>query len=179
MTIAKRLFVVTLAACAPGGIARAGDAVPTVPTAIAAPVGAKLVRRFHAVGSQIYVCDVAPGQTAKFAWTLKAPDAVLSDASGSVAGKHGAGPSWTSKDGSSVTGKKAAEVAAPAPDAIPWLLVRGISNTGNGVFSKVTFIQRLNTKGGKAPASGCDAGTAKAEKRIDYTADYVFFEGGN
>jgi hypothetical protein len=51
----------------------------------------------------------------------------------------------------------------------------GVSHEGTGVMAQVTFIQRINTKGGKAPASGCDAGHAGQEVRVPYSADYRFF----
>jgi Protein of unknown function (DUF3455) len=164
-------------ACA-GGDARAGDGapLPAVPSAIAVPAGTKMARRLHGAGAQVYTCAAVPDQPGKFAWTLKRPDAALSDASGAVSGTHGAGPSWTAKDGSQVIGKKVAEAAAPAADAIPWLLIRAASTAGHGVFTKVTYIQRLNTKGGKAPQAGCNAAAAGTETRVDYSADYVFFE---
>ena len=47
--------------------------------------------------------------------------------------------------------------------------------TRTGVLTQVTSIQRINTKGGKAPASGCDAGHAGQEVRVPYSADYLFF----
>jgi hypothetical protein len=59
---------------------------------------------------------------------------------------------------------------------VPWLLIGATAHTGQGQFSKVTFVQRLNTSGGKAPAAGCDAAAVGAEKRVPYSADYVFFE---
>jgi hypothetical protein len=40
---------------------------------------------------------------------------------------------------------------------------------------KVSSVQRINTKGGKAPASGCDAARAGQEVRVPYSADYRFF----
>jgi hypothetical protein len=43
------------------------------------------------------------------------------------------------------------------------------------VLSRATSIQRLNTKGGKAPASGCDAAHAGQEVRVPYSADYLFY----
>ena len=36
-------------------------------------------------------------------------------------------------------------------------------------------IQRLNTKGGKAPVSGCDSSHAGLEVRVAYSADYFFY----
>ena len=65
-----------------------------------------------------------------------------------------------------------ARVDAPN-GAIPWLLLGTSSNAGEGSFSKVTYIQRVNTTGGNAPATPCNAIGEKA--RVHYTADYRFF----
>ena len=43
------------------------------------------------------------------------------------------------------------------------------------MLSDVSYVQRLNTAGGKAPATGCDATTVGTETRAGYTADYYFF----
>jgi hypothetical protein len=43
------------------------------------------------------------------------------------------------------------------------------------MFSKVTFIQRIATVGGVAPAQGCDQPHAGDETRVKYQAVYVFF----
>jgi hypothetical protein len=108
---------------------------------------------------------------------LKQPDAVLYDASFAQAGTHGLGPNWTSTDGSVVNGAKVAGVNSTTAGAIQWLLLMATSNTGTGVFSNITYVQRLNTAGGPAPATGCDAATT-ADVRIPYSADYYFFTGG-
>jgi uncharacterized protein DUF3455 len=151
-------------------------AAPSVPAAIQVPAGAKLAHKFHATGAQVYACAAgAPGAAAPFAWTLKRPDATLFDAAGAKAGSHGAGPTWTSTDGSAVVGQKVAQADAPVADAVPWLLVRATSTSGKGVFAAVTYVQRLDTKGGKAPATGCDAKAVGTETRADYSADYFFF----
>jgi hypothetical protein len=155
--------------------AAATPATPEVPAAIRVPEGAKLLEKLHATGAQVYGCAATDG---KYGWTLKRPDATLTDAKGGEAGKHGAGPSWTAKDGSVVNGAKAAQADAPVPDAVPWLLLKATSTSGKGRFSQVTFIQRLATKGGKAPATGCDAAHNGAEVRADYSADYYFYAGG-
>ena len=153
---------------------------PTVPAALAVPAGAQVAVRFHAVGAQVYVCGAAPaGGASAYAWTLKRPDATLSDGDGRAVGSHGAGPTWTSTDGSSVVGKKVAQADAPDAAAIPWLLVRAVSTTGAGVFSNVTFIQRVATANGKAPPGGCGADNVATEMRVAYSADYYFYTGGN
>jgi hypothetical protein len=67
-----------------------------------------------------------------------------------------AGPSWETLDGSLVTGTRLASAPAPEPTAIPWLLLKAASHAGSGTLANVTFIQRLGTVGGIAPATGCD-----------------------
>src|SRR6266704_5702351 len=112
------------------------------------PANEQLLLQVHAKGDQVYTCKSDAGQ---FTWTLKAPDAQLFDKDGKAFGKHFAGPSWEASDGSRVTGKAIANAPSPDADSIPWLLVNILSHDGSGVLSRATTIQRLNTKGGKAP----------------------------
>ena len=149
-----------------------GVSAQQVPAQIQAPANEQLLLQVHAKGDQVYVCMSAPAQ---YAWTLKAPDAQLFDKDGKPFGKHFAGPSWEASDGSRVTGKAVANAPSPDADSIPWLLVNIVSHDGSGVLSRATSIQRLNTKGGKAPASGCDAAHAGQEVRVPYSADYLFY----
>lgn len=150
---------------------------PDVPEAIQPPVGERLVLVTHASGSQIYVCGA--GADGKLQWTLKAPEAELRDAQGAVVAHHSAGPSWRHKDGSSVTGKAVAKVAAPDGDSIPWLLLSVVSHDGAGAFARVSSIQRIHTKGGQPPgAEKCGAGQQNSETWIPYTADYYFYAPG-
>jgi Protein of unknown function (DUF3455) len=143
-----------------------------VPQQIQPPAGEQLLLQVHAKGDQVYICQEGATQ---FAWALKAPDARLFDNDGKPFGKHFAGPSWEANDGSRVKGKAVANVPSPDADSIPWLLVNIVGHEGSGVLSPATSIQRINTKGGKAPASGCDAGHAGQELRVAYSADYLFY----
>jgi hypothetical protein len=132
----------------------------------------RLLLQVHAKGDQIYYCK-ADG--AHFVWSFDAPEAQLVDKSGKPFGKHFAGPSWEANDGSRVTGKAMANVASPDSESIPWLLLLAVGHSGDGVLAQVTSIQRINTRGGKAPASGCDAAHVGQQSRVPYSADYVFF----
>jgi hypothetical protein len=143
-----------------------------IPPELQAPVDEQLILQLHGKGDQIYTCK---SQSAQFGWTLKAPDAQLFDQKEQLFGKHFAGPTWQANDGSRVTGKAAASVASPDAESIPWLLVKVISHDGKGILSRATTIQRLNTKGGKAPADGCDADHLNQEVRVNYSADYLFY----
>jgi hypothetical protein len=142
------------------------------PPQIQPPANEQLLLQLHAKGDQIYTCK---GDAAQAVWALKAPDAQLFDKDGTPFGKHFAGPSWEASDGSRVTGKAVANVPSPDADSIPWLLVNVVGHEGSGVLSRATSIQRINTKGGKAPASGCDAAHVGQEMRVAYSADYLFY----
>jgi hypothetical protein len=153
--------------------AAAAGAPPDV-AQLSAPAGAKLVLQAHATGAQIYSCRA--GTDGSFQWALKAPDADLHDKKGAVIGHHFAGPTWKHQDGSEVTGKASAHVDSPDADAIPWLLVAATGHTGEGVFARVTAIQRVHTKGGKPSAAApCDASKDGTETRSTYSADYLFY----
>ena len=125
-------------------------------------------------GQQIYGCGLQGGA---WAWTLKAPAAVLTDKDGREVGRHFAGPSWRAADGSTVVGEVLAADPAPLPGAIPWLVLRAASHAGAGAYARVSYIVRSDTVGGAAPATGCDAAHDGAEARIDYHATYTLFGG--
>jgi Protein of unknown function (DUF3455) len=150
---------------------------PDVPDKLSPPAAEKLILQAHATGDQIYVCQAGVDQ--KLSWTLKAPDAQLFDAQNKVIAKHFAGPTWKHNDGSEVVGKVAARLDSPDANSIPWLLVTAASHSGDGAFSKVSFIQRLHTKGGQPPQSGCDDSHRGVETKSAYSADYYFYASAN
>lgn len=123
-------------------------------------------------GVQIYTCANKAGS---YAWQLKAPDATLKDAKGNVVGKHFAGPTWRSSDGSSVVGEALNTSPSPDAGAIPWLVLRAKAHEGAGRMATVEFVVRTRTEGGVAPGSGCDAAHAGSDVRIPYRAVYLFF----
>jgi len=140
---------------------------PAVPDNLKPPVNQTLAFHARATGDQVYTCDGS-------SWVLSRPDAKLFDESGKQVGSHFAGPTWEWSDGSRVRGKAVAN-ATPDPDSVPWLLVTATEHQGEGVMKNVSSIQRLSTKGGKAPGSGCDAAHKGAEARSHYTAVYYFY----
>jgi Protein of unknown function (DUF3455) len=142
------------------------------PQGIAATSGEQVVLRVHAKGDQVYVCQQGVTQSA---WRLKEPDAQLFSQDGKAVGKHFAGPSWQMTDGSRVKGDPEAKVDSPEHNAVPWLRVKVIEHAGSGILSPVTTIQRINTKGGVAPLTGCDEAHGGKELRVPYEADYVFW----
>jgi hypothetical protein len=50
-----------------------------------------------------------------------------------------------------------------------------VSHSDSGMFSRVQTIQRLQTKGGVAPATGCSAANFKEGRAVPYEAIYSFY----
>ncbi|HEY6412215.1 MAG TPA: DUF3455 domain-containing protein [Edaphobacter sp.] len=136
------------------------------------PQGQRAVLIALGKGSQIYTCQLTNGTPQ---WIFKQPEAILYSADSAEVGTHGAGPLWTSKDGSSVKGEVITKAASPEAGAIPWLLLKAASTEGTGILTKVEFIRRSDTHGGIASTTGCDAQHLNAVSRIPYSATYTFY----
>ena len=158
---------VVFAAVAVGLHSAEGQTQPSAPETLKPPAGELLRAHAHASGQQIYICEGSK-------WILSGPDAKLFDEAGQKVGAHFAGPTWQWSDGSRVTGRPIAS-ATPDQESIPWLLLTATGHTGDGLMKNVSSIQRLQTKGGKAPASGCEASHKGEQARISYSADYFFY----
>jgi len=146
-----------------------------VPDALKVGPNESLVLSAAAKGVQIYECRAGKEPGAPDQWAFVAPEAQLFDAGGNRIGEHGAGPHWQALDGSRTLGTMKASAASPNADAIPWLLLTARPDGPNGSFSATTSVQRINTVGGKAPASGCSRSNYGAAARVPYTADYLFY----
>ncbi len=153
---------------------------PQVPPILEPPADQKVVLHAFAVGVQIYTCTASTTDPVTYSWVFKAPEAVLFKSAEDaleeehVIALHYAGPTWEYKDGSKVVGAKLAGVTVDTT-AIPWLLLQAVSHDGEGKFDDVTYIQRVNTVGGKAPTTGCDAAHVGQEVRVPYMAEYFFY----
>ncbi|MEJ3747924.1 DUF3455 domain-containing protein [Actinomycetes bacterium KLBMP 9797] len=154
-----------------GGGSAAGHAapprhLPPVPAALAAPAGNALSSVYHARGVQVYQCTAG-------AWAFVEPAAGLTGfARGrSRAAVHFRGPSWQStEDGSLVEARAVA--SSPVAGSIPELLLQATRTRGGGDFGTVTYLQRLATSGGTAPAGTCTDG---ATTGVPYRAVYAFY----
>jgi hypothetical protein len=147
----------------------------------------------HAVGTQNYIClPAGPG----FAWTLFTPEATLFDDDDKQIITHffSVNPdpkdggairaTWLSKDSSTIWAK-AIQSSTDAPfvakDAIPWVTLQVLHTeegpTGGDKLFHATFVQRLSTAGGVAPATGCaQLADVGAKAFVPYTADYFFYK---
>ncbi len=145
-----------------------------VPANLKPGANERLAMILPAKGVQIYQCRARKDQGG-YEWAFVAPEAELFEASGKKVGRHYAGPTWEAADGSKVVGAVKERADAVAADAIPWLLLSAKGVGSQGSFSNVASIQRVNTAGGVAPKAGCSQAQAGNAARVDYTADYYFF----
>ncbi len=160
--------------------APAGDAATTLPANLVVPAGQSELARVSARGVQIYTCtapaaDAGADAGTGYSWVFRAPEAGLYDSASNLFGAHFAGPNWRAVDGSQITGVVDQRANSPLAGAIPWLLLHVSATTGSGVLSTAAFVQRIDTVGGAAPATGCDASTVGTDTRVNYTATYVFW----
>jgi hypothetical protein len=169
--LAAIIIGATAFAGAGAGAAQAGPPTPDVPSDIAVPAGNKLFLIGHAVGVQIYTCTPT-------GWTLAGPRADLYGDNGQLVATHFAGPSWQARDGSLVRAARDSGVTID-PSAIQWLRLKVVSATGadGDRLAETTYIQRINTTGGLAPAAAtCNVATLGTTQEVPYTADYTFWK---
>jgi len=166
---------ILLAAAGCAGTPAPTPTPPNVPPALRPPAGQTLFLEALATGVQIYECAAKADAPATFEWAFRAPEASLADRAGRPLGKHYAGPTWESLDGSSAVGEVKARDPGPDTTAIPWLLLAAKATNGAGVFAQTKSVQRLQTVGGLAPSMPCGAANAKQVVRVPYTATYYFY----
>ena len=168
-------FLGVLTAGALAQPAYAGPAAPEVPGNLVVGDGHKPFLVGHAVGVQSHTCKLG---TTGYGWAFDGPTAVLYDDHGKAITTHFSGPTWEAKDGSRAVGKLV-DKATVDPTAIPWLLLSATGTAGadGDRLAGTTFIHRIATTGGLAPAAAeCTADTAGQTRHVDYTADYVFWK---
>ena len=166
-----------------------------VPQELNVPAGNVLFLKAFATGTQNYVCVTTP---AGVGWKFIGPQATLFHEfkgavqqqltthflSADLADTPVARPTWQhSFDSSRVWGRVVASATDPAfvkAGAIPWLLLQAagtdVGPAGGDVLALTTFIQRINTSGGTAPATGCtQASHVGTLALVPYTTDYYFY----
>jgi hypothetical protein len=165
---------------------------PVVPAAIEVAAGHTPYLVGHAAGTQNYSC--VPTDKG-IAWQLYTPQATLLDATGKQLTTHFFSPNplaaaeflptWQHSADTSAVWVKAD--AAPytgtdfvAPGAVAWLRLRVVASvagpTGGEALTATTYIQRVHTSGGVAPAAGCSRPRDLGKKVfVPYSADYYFY----
>jgi len=190
------VFGAVMAASATPASAQSPIEVPPVPSGLAVPAGQEAFLVAYAQGTQNYVCLPTTKKASR--WVFLGPQATLFETDGEAitnqltthflsANPVEAGtprPTWQdSSDSSRVWARARASSTDPnfvSPGAIPWLLLEtagaALGPTGGGTLAQTTFIHRLNTSGGVAPATGCGvADNVGAVALVPYTTEYYFY----
>lgn len=178
----------------------------TTPGAFPLPPGTSEFLATRGVGTQGYVClpsgsgaswtvNNARPEATLFTNLFGAAFQVITHFLSPVQNPNDIGPkpprfgdvTWQSSfDSSKVWAQKTNFITAgtdescPNAGAIDCLLLQTIGSeqgpTGGKTLTKTTFIQRLNTKGGSAPATGCSTlADVGKQTLVPYSADYHFF----
>jgi len=155
--------------------AGAAFAAEALPEPVRVPAGHTMTMETVGVGEITYECRENKEKPGAFAWAFVVPVAVLNDMQGKAVGKYYGGPTWEANDGSKVTGKQVA-IAPASPGNIPLQLVKAEPAMGKGAMTGISYIQRLETRGGVAPTATCDMGSKGAKQQVKYQAKYVFFK---
>jgi hypothetical protein len=155
------------------------------------PAGNTAFLKGFAVGTQNYIC-LSSG--AGIAWTFFGPQATLFDDDDKQVITHFLSanpdengtprPTWQHSKDTSTVWAMVAPFSTPVvvtPGAIPWLLLQVVGDqdgpTGGHKLTTTTFIHRVNTAGGVAPATGCTVATDVGKKAlVPYTTDYFFYK---
>ena len=175
------------------GAARADLTPPAVPGNLKVDDGHVPFLILHAFGTQNYVC-VTRGAGVGF--VLFTPQATLFDENLEEVVHHFFSPNRDAKDLNSIrvawqhshdsstfwgsVKDFSFDAEFVTPGAIPWLLVErkgtAAGPAGGDKLTKTTFVQRVNTAGGAAPAEGCSAFADIGRTQfVPYQADYVFY----
>ena len=151
-----------------------------IPDSLNVPVGNKLVLQTFAEGFQIYQVKRKTTDPNAFEWVNIAPSATLYAKPEFVNPliDHFAGPSWQfikgPEKGEKVVATRSKGVTVD-PTAIQWLLLAAVPSLSTP-NNKITFIQRICTAGGLAPATVPNEANLGKLDSIPYTASYLFYE---
>ena len=172
-----------IAAAAVSLVAACGSTTPmmpgysqaNLPATVQVPAGNRVAMETVGVGEITYQCSAKKDMAGQFEWVFVGPDAKLMDRSGKQVGKYYGPPAtWEAMDGSRLTAVQLA-VAPNMAGAIPLQLVKANPAMGSGAMQGVTYIQRVSTQGGVAPAMACGASNLGARQLVRYQADYIFY----
>ena len=164
-----------LSACASGPMMMKPYDQGALPAPVQVPAGNRVAMETVGMGQITYECRAKAAMAGEYEWFFVGPDAKLMDRSGKQVGRYYGPPAtWENMDGSKVTATQVA-VAPAMAGSIPYQLVKANPAMGNGMMTGTTYIQRVATRGGVAPAMACGASNLGARQVVQYQADYIFY----
>ncbi|MEN9560678.1 MAG: hypothetical protein RLZZ502_1889 [Pseudomonadota bacterium] len=170
------LLAVLCTACqTPGSYVSAFDQ-STLPESIQVGEGYKIAYEAVGLGTVLYRCTgLTEEGRRRYVWQFVGPDAKLLDREGVQVGTYTGPPTYFQlKDGSG-TSANGMRVSSNGAGNLTLQILEAHSSNGNGALTGVKFIQRINTKGGAAPANGCTVQNTGAEQKVQFQADYIYW----
>ncbi len=141
------------------------------------PSGNVVALETTATGLLNYECRPNPVNAGAIGWVLMRPEAELRDRTGKVVAQYVGPPAtWTHIDGSSVVGTQIAIAPRAGATNIPNQLSRGTPGAAMGAMQNITYIQRINTKGGQDLSKACTQTEVGSKLTLPYQADYIFWK---
>jgi hypothetical protein len=148
-----------------------------LPVNIQVPAGHEVVLETRTAGLLNYECRANVPTAGTLGWALVSPQAELLDRAGkTVANYSGPPPTWVHIDGSSVVGSQLEIAPVIGGTNLPLQLSKGTSGPTLGVLSNVSYIQRINTKGGEDFSRACIQADIGKKMTLPYQADYIFWK---
>lgn len=166
-----------VALCAqPAAFAQTDSAQKDLPALIQVATANTLVLETKASGTIEYQCSKEKDPLTTYKWTMVGPKAELTDEGDETVGDYSGPPArWAHKDGSFVIGSQVA-VSPNGSKNIPLQLVKADVAGGQGALTGVSYVQRVNTQGGIAPAKKCSADNDGEKAEVSYKAEYWFWK---
>lgn len=144
---------------------------------IRVPAGNVVALETTGVGVLNYECRNNVAATGQPGWTLVTPKADLIDRTGKTVGTYSGPPAtWTHMDGSTVIGTQIAISPVLGSTNIATQLSKGAPGMAAGAMQNVTYIQRINTKGGQDLSKACGPADIGDKLTLPYQADYIFWK---
>ena len=160
----------------PLAFAQTDSAQKGLPALIQVATANTLVLETKASGTIEYQCSKEKDPLTTYKWSMVGPKAELSNEGGEKVGDYSGPPArWGHKDGSFVTGSQVA-VSPNGSKNIPLQLVKADVSGGLGALTAISYIQRVKTQGGVAPAKKCSADNEGEKAEVDYKAEYWFWK---
>jgi hypothetical protein len=171
-----QMSAATLLIAVSSNVAAASFSQDKLPSEVQVPAGHKVAMYTSAKGNITWECKADVANADKAAWVFAGPRAILSDNKGNpLVSYFGPPATWESLDGSSITGEQLA-VSPSEKGSIPMQLVKANESARAGELKDVTYIQRINLKGGAAPEKGCSMDKVGHKVVVNYAGDYVFWK---
>ena len=146
-----------------------------LPDVVKVPAGQRVAMETVGTGHLAYECREKSAMPGTYEWVFVGPEAILTNRAGTRVGTYYGPPAtWESSDGSKISGTQLT-ISPGAPGSIPLQLVKTNPAVGSGSMAGVTYIQRVNTRGGVAPMLTCDVSKVGKRELVNYQADYIFY----